>query len=177
MNTDAPAYGPWSLVLINAAIFVLSGWLASRYPGIDLLSHNSATFCRRLWVGRAICTSAPCTGSATYSSASLTIHLESSRNDIGISRRDSDGTQLPHDRSSCAHPACRLDSGLWPGYRIGGDLRLQRPAEHRRVLRPVRPLHGQPFVHARRAWRSRRSWATPPLDNECGWPDERGSIQ
>lgn len=94
MNTDIPAYGLWSLVIINVAIFVifalsffkprtvrdwrsfgafsgflvalftemygfpltiylLSGWLASRYPGIDLVTHNSGHLLQTLlgWKG------------------------------------------------------------------------------------------------------------------------------
>ena len=91
---EAPAYGLWPLVIVNAAIFImfafsftkprtardwrsfgafsaflvalftemygfpltiylLSGWLASRYPGLDLLSHNSGHLLQTLlgWKG------------------------------------------------------------------------------------------------------------------------------
>ena len=94
MNTDAPAYGLWPLVIINAAAFILfafsftkprtardwrsfgafsaflvalftemygfpltiyllSGWLASNSPGLDLLSHNSGHLLQTLlgWKG------------------------------------------------------------------------------------------------------------------------------
>jgi len=94
MNADAPAYGLWPLVFINAAIFImfafsftkprtardwrsfgafsaflvalftemygfpltiylLSGWLASNYSGLDLLSHNSGHLLQTLlgWKG------------------------------------------------------------------------------------------------------------------------------
>ena len=95
MNSqDAPAYGLWPLVVINAAVFILfafsftkprttrdwrsfgafaaflvalftemygfpltlyllSGWLASNYPGLDLLSHNSGHLLQTLlgWKG------------------------------------------------------------------------------------------------------------------------------
>ncbi|GAB4577385.1 MAG: isoprenylcysteine carboxylmethyltransferase family protein [Anaerolineales bacterium] len=94
MNTEMPAYGLWTLVVINAAIFIifafsftkprtardwrsfgafsaflvalftemygfpltiylLSGWLASRFPGLDLLAHNSGHLWQTLlgWKG------------------------------------------------------------------------------------------------------------------------------
>lgn len=94
MNTEAPGYGLWPLVIINAAIFIifafsftkprtardwrsfgafsafllalftemygfpltiylLSGWLASNFPGVDLLSHNSGHLWQTLlgWKG------------------------------------------------------------------------------------------------------------------------------
>ncbi|MFH1186502.1 MAG: isoprenylcysteine carboxylmethyltransferase family protein [Chloroflexota bacterium] len=94
MSTDSSAYGLWSLVIINAAIFIifafsfykprtsrdwrsfgafsaflvalftemygfpltiylLSGWLASRYPGVDLFSHNNGHLLQTLlgWKG------------------------------------------------------------------------------------------------------------------------------
>jgi len=82
MNSDAPAYGLWSLVIVNSVVFILfaysffkprtgrdwrsfgafsaflvalfaemygfplsiyflSGWLQSRYPGVDWFSHDA----------------------------------------------------------------------------------------------------------------------------------------
>lgn len=94
MNTEAPAYGLWLLVILNAAIFIifafsftkprtardwrsfgafsaflvalftemygfpltiylLSGWLTSQYPGINLLSHDNGHLLQTLlgWKG------------------------------------------------------------------------------------------------------------------------------
>ena len=37
---DAPAYGLWSLVIINSLVFIIfvfSGWLSSRFPGVYVL--------------------------------------------------------------------------------------------------------------------------------------------
>lgn len=94
MNDMAPAYGLWSLVIINSLVFIifalsfakprtprdwrsfgafsaflvalftemygfpltiylLSSWLASRYPGLDLLAHNSGHLWQTLlgWEG------------------------------------------------------------------------------------------------------------------------------
>lgn len=94
MHPDVPAYGLWSLVIVNAAIFIifslsfyrprttrdwrsfgafsafllalftemygfpltiylLSGWLVSRYPGVDLFAHNSGHLWQTLfgWAG------------------------------------------------------------------------------------------------------------------------------
>ena len=94
MNTDAPAYGLWSLVIINSAVFIifafsfakpntprdwrsfgafsaflvalftemygfpltiylLSGWLGSRYPGVDFLSHDAGHLLEVLFGWRA----------------------------------------------------------------------------------------------------------------------------
>ena len=94
MNTDVPAYGLWSLVIINSAVFIifafsfakpntprdwrsfgafsaflvalfsemygfpltiylLSGWLGSRYPGVDFLSHDAGHLLEVLFGWRA----------------------------------------------------------------------------------------------------------------------------
>lgn len=94
MNADAPAYGLWFLVAVNAAVFilfafsffkprtrrdwrsfgafsaflialfaemygfpltlfVLSGWLQSRFPGIDWLSHDAGHLLEMLFGWRA----------------------------------------------------------------------------------------------------------------------------
>jgi len=94
MNTDAPAYGLWSLVIINSAVFIifafsftkpktprdwrsfsafsafivalftemygfpltiylLSGWLGSRYPGVDFMSHDAGHLLEMLFGWRA----------------------------------------------------------------------------------------------------------------------------
>jgi len=94
MNMDAPAYGLWSLVIINSAVFIifafsftkpktprdwrsfgafaaflvalftemygfpltiylLSGWLGSRYPGVDFLSHDAGHLLEVLFGWRA----------------------------------------------------------------------------------------------------------------------------
>ena len=94
MDTEAPAYGLWAIVFLNAAVFIffafsffrpqskrdwrsfgafsafivalfaemygfpltiylLSGWLGSRYPGLDLFSHNAGHLLETLlgWQG------------------------------------------------------------------------------------------------------------------------------
>ena len=94
MNADAPAYGLWSLVIINSLVFIifafsftkpktprdwrsfsafsafivalfaemygfpltiyfLSGWLQSRYPGVDWLSHDAGHLLEMLFGWRA----------------------------------------------------------------------------------------------------------------------------
>jgi len=94
MSTDAPAYGLWSLVLINSAVFIifafsftrpktaadwrsfgafaafllalftemygfpltiylLSGWLQSRYPGVDFLAHDAGHLLETLFGWKA----------------------------------------------------------------------------------------------------------------------------
>jgi len=94
MNTDAPDYGLWSLVIINSAVFIifafsftkpktprdwrsfgafaafivalftemygfpltiylLSGWLGSRYPGVDFMSHDAGHLLEVLFGWRA----------------------------------------------------------------------------------------------------------------------------
>ena len=50
-------------------IYLLSSWLGSRYPGVNILSTIAGTFGRRCWGGAATRTSTPCTSSATWSSA------------------------------------------------------------------------------------------------------------
>lgn len=94
MNADAPAYGLWSLVIINSAVFIifafsfakpqsqrdwrsfgafsafivalftemygfpltiylLSGWLGNRYPGVDFMSHDAGHLLETLFGWRA----------------------------------------------------------------------------------------------------------------------------
>ena len=101
MNADAPAYGLWLLVVVNAAIFVLfafsffkprtkrdwrsfgafsaflialftemygfpltlylfSGWLQSRFPGVDWLSHDAGHLLEMLFGWKANPHFGPC---------------------------------------------------------------------------------------------------------------------
>ena len=95
MHSDAPAYGLWSLVIINSAIFIifafsffkpktkrdwrsfgafsaflvalftemygfpltiylLSGWLQSRYPNVDWFSHDAGHLLEALFGSKTI---------------------------------------------------------------------------------------------------------------------------
>jgi hypothetical protein len=104
---EAPAYGLWSLVIINSAIFIifafsfakpqtrrdwrsfgafsafivalfvemygfpltiylLSGWLVKRYPGLDLFSHDAGHLGTRCLAGKSTLTLIRCTCSAIY---------------------------------------------------------------------------------------------------------------